>query len=345
MQTIIYGTGDYGKRLLRLFQNLGITPNSFCRTEVKDNETVENIPVVSVDNLIKTKKNLMIFIAIGDKFVRKNIKHRLRSLFLERAEIFECTELLGDDVNYTGGGMYCLLCGNAPEKFQTGGFQAAEQSKLFREHYIIGGGYRENFKCPVCGALDRERWQLYVLSNFTAIFKEPCRVLHFAPETHMEKFFIANPKLEYYTGDIVPGRAMHVTDILDIQYKDETFDYVVMNHVLEHIADIAKAMDEIRRVLKPSGKLIISFPICIDQPTMESPEIDTPEKRLEFYGQKDHVRLFGNDYIERLEEFGWRVKEFSPKDLCGKREIERYGFIEDDILMICEKRIEGVSDG
>ena len=53
---------------------------------------------------------------------------------------------------------------------------------VFLKHHIIGGGYRENSICPLCRNIDRNRWVLYVLREFTNIFIAPCAVLHFAPE-------------------------------------------------------------------------------------------------------------------------------------------------------------------
>ena len=131
---------------------------------------------------------------------------------------------------------------------------------------------------------------------------------------------------------------MHQTDILDIQYRDETFDYVIMNHVLEHIKDMDRAMSEVKRVMKPDGKLILSFPICTDMDTLELSGVLTPEERLERYGQEDHVRLFGRDYQQRISSFGLDVDFFIPKEHLTSDEIWRYGFIEDDVLMVCRKK-------
>ncbi len=87
--------------------------------------------------------------------------------------------------------------------------------------------------------------------------------------------------------------------------------------------------------MKPTGKLIISFPICTDQDTIEYPFVTTDEKRIEYYGQRDHVRLFGRDYLEKISGFGFNIEEYIPKECCSQKDIERYGFIEDDVLMIC----------
>jgi len=44
-------------------------------------------------------------------------------------------------------------------------------------------------------------------------------------------------------------------DIQAIPYEDQVFDGVIANHMLYHVPDRAKAMAEMRRVLKPSGTL------------------------------------------------------------------------------------------
>jgi len=51
-----------------------------------------------------------------------------------------------------------------------------------------------------------------------------------------------------------------VGDILQIDHKDNYFDTIVCSEVLEHVADRAKAMKELKRVLKNNGLLVISVP-------------------------------------------------------------------------------------
>lgn len=336
---VIYGAGDYGKRMLQLIRSLGGEVDLFCQTEVDEGAQVEGVPVVSFATLSKIKERMQIFIAIANKNVSRKIRLRLASVFFDRAEIRDCArwldkKYLKDDCPRGG---YCVLCGTPIEAFLAGGVVGVEGMALFRLHHIIGGGHRDAFQCPVCGGIDRERWQLWVLSKHTSIFREKCRVLHFAPEPHISEFIAANPDCEYYTGDIVPGRAMHQTDILDIQYKDNTFDYIIMNHVLEHIEDMDRAMSEVKRVMNPKGRLILSFPVCTDMDTLDLPGPLTPKERLENYGQEDHVRLFGRDYLQRICSFGFEVEVFTPREQLTADEVRRYGFIEDDVLMVCRK--------
>ena len=228
---------------------------------------------------------------------------------------------------------YCIVCDNPVHKF----IPLDYEIELFHIHHVIGGGLSPNCICPSCNAYDRERWIHYVLKNKLHLYEASGRVLHFAPERVLLKFMSQSKNIDYYTCDITPGRAMHIVDITDIQFRDNTFDYVICNHVLEHIPDEQKAISEVLRVLKPDGKWIFSFPICTDMQTYEDPTVVSEEDRLQKFGQEDHVRLYGYDYKERFEAHGLNLEFFSPQDELSAEEIEKYGFIPDDVIIVATK--------
>ena len=95
-------------------------------------------------------------------------------------------------------------------------------------------------------------------------------------------------------------------DITDIKFQNNTFDCILCSHVLEHILDDNKAIRELYRVLKPNGWAILQVPILREK-TFEDPNIQTPEERLKYFGQEDHVRIYGLDYKDRLENAGFKV--------------------------------------
>ena len=228
---------------------------------------------------------------------------------------------------------YCLLCHHFVDKFKPSGVK----EEIFEKHHIIGGGYRMNVVCPFCGCGDRERWLYYVATKYTNLSELKGKVLHFAPESSVREFIMSNINIDYYSCDITPWKAMHVADMTDIQFKDSTFDYVISNHVLEHIVDEEKAISEIKRVLKSDGKWILSFPICTDMDTYEDKSIITEQDRYKAYGQEDHVRLYGRDYKERLEKYGLKITIYSPENKLSEEDINKYGFIRDDVIIIAEK--------
>ena len=81
----------------------------------------------------------------------------------------------------------------------------------------------------------------------------------------------------------------------------------------------------------------MSFPICKDEKTFEDLSITTPESRLKFYGQEDHVRLYGCDYKKHFENYGLKLQIFHPNEECTKKEIEYYSFIPEDTLLLARK--------
>ncbi len=95
-------------------------------------------------------------------------------------------------------------------------------------------------------------------------------------------------------------------DITDIHLPDHSFDVIICNHVMEHIPDDTQAMSELYRVMKPGGWAILQTPISGDT-TFEDPTVQSPEERQRLFGQRDHVRIYGRDYEDRLRSVGFTV--------------------------------------
>jgi len=139
-------------------------------------------------------------------------------------------------------------------------------------------------------------------------------------ETKMQKLL----KKNYITADLISPRAMITMDITDIQYPDGYFNVVYCSHVLEHVPDDRKALREFYRVLNPEGWAILLVPMSGEK-TIEDPSITDPTERVRLFGQVDHVRMYGRDYIDRLLEAGFKVKIETVPELFSPEEIERMG--------------------
>lgn len=334
----IYGAGLYGKILSRYINKIfGGGVDYFVQTQEPPSVFIDEIPVISLKALADIKADKHIFIAMNNTRTIRQIEEEIydKCSADNIIQIYNCRNFINDNllarhITDTSGLRYCTACGNKVEEFLPFGIDG----EIFLRYHIIGGGYRKNGKCPYCGAIDRTRWLYYVLDKHTDISAISGRVLHFAPEGTIEAYIRKNAGIDYYSGDIVPGKAMHVIDITDIPYKDGLFDYVISSHILEHIEDEARAVSEIKRVLKKDGKWIFSFPICAEIETYEDREIDSPEKRLISYGQEDHVRLYGNDFVERFGKYGLKLEVYSPQDELNDEQIDKYGFIRDDIIIV-----------
>ena len=73
-------------------------------------------------------------------------------------------------------------------------------------------------------------------------------LLHIAPERNLQKVLKTSSQIKYINGDLNPLVADRKIDITDINFGDNYFDFIICNHVLEHIQDDRKAMSELFRV-------------------------------------------------------------------------------------------------
>jgi len=193
-----------------------------------------------------------------------------------------------------GNKVECPICGGKFRKFLPYGYTKATG--------------RDNALCPKCLSLERHRLMWLYLNDETDFFKKELKVLHIAPEQCFFKRFKALPNLDYTTGDLESPIADVHFDVQEIPFDDATFDVVICNHVLEHVDDDAKAKREMYRILKPNGFAILQVPMDTDNSTtMEDPTVTDPKERERLYRQKDHVRLYGLDYADRLSEAGFKV--------------------------------------
>jgi len=97
-------------------------------------------------------------------------------------------------------------------------------------------------------------------------------------------------------------------------------------------------MSELFRLLKPEGFAILQVPISKKaKETFEDFSITTPEGREKYFGQKDHVRIYGQDYKKRLESVGFKVDLYDIKNDLNIKEIKRLGLNQEKILYVCRK--------
>lgn len=335
---VIYGMGRYGKALYYFLKRNDIKIIGFLINKVGKDEAYEGNPVYNLKDFTCNYEELIVLLAVADINVRRYAKTSLILKGMEEKYIFDCTHFIEDNclekAQHESEEYYCLICGKRINKFLPTG----EDLEIFKRHRIIGGGKRELAVCPSCGSLDRNRWCMFVLMRYTEIMNKPCTVLHFAPEKGIGELIGTNKECTYYSADLLKNRAMLQIDLTDLIFGDSTFDYIIVNHVLEHISDERTAIRELKRVLKKDGVLIMSFPICEDQNTFEDISIVTKKDRKLNFGQEDHVRLYGKDYKERLESYGLLIEVKMPMWILTSSEIEKYGFIKNDIVLLCRKK-------
>jgi SAM-dependent methyltransferase len=197
---------------------------------------------------------------------------------------------------------------------------------------------RENVLAPGTLSLERHRLFWLYLKNETAFFSAPLRVLHFAPEQAFVKKFKKQKNLTYTTTDLNSPIADVKADICDLPFKDHSFDFIICNHVLEHIPNDTKAMQELYRVLAPSGTAIVQVPYDTKREiTFEDNTITDQSERTRIFGQYDHLRVYGMDYFKKLSSIGFEVNALDYTATLSIEDIERYRLCRGELLPICKK--------
>ncbi len=210
--------------------------------------------------------------------------------------------------------------------------------RKFLPYGYSGRAKRKNVLCPGSLSLERHRLLWLYLKNKTDFFTAKHNMLHIAPEQCFYKLFKAMPNLTYKTGDYNSPIADVHFDLHKAPFADNTFDVVFCNHVLEHVEDDLQCMRELYRIMKPGGWGIFQVPLdSTREKTYEDKTITTPEAREEHFWQKDHVRLFGLDYKDRLASAGFRVKVDDYVNQLSAEEVDRYRLPAGEMLYVCYK--------
>jgi len=213
--------------------------------------------------------------------------------------------------------------------------------KSFRKFLPYGyGNQRENALSPSTLSLERHRLMWLFLRDETSFFSsnKKQKVLHIAPEQCFLDLFRKQENLDYTTSDLESPIADVKADICNLPFDDNSFDIVFCNHVLEHIPDDTKAMQELHRVLKKNGMGIFQIPQDISRKkTFEDDTITDKKERTKIFGQYDHVRVYGRDYFDKLRAVGFKVDEIDYTKKITLEELEQFCLMKGEILPVCYK--------
>lgn len=258
------------------------------------------------------------------------IKERIRRLLGRRGHLllevyYFCRYLCGN----FGTAHLCPCCGSRLRRFLPD---------------PLASGTVTGFRCPRCDAHPRQRllW-LYLHNTCRQLFDEPLRLLHVAPEFCYQRRFRRMSGLRYVTGDLDAPIADCRFDLMQLPFAAKTFDVLLCNHVLEHVPDDARALRELFRVLKPGGWAILQVPV--DQKlaeTFEDHSICAPVERARYFGQHDHVRMYGADYPQRLREAGFEVQACDYASRFASHELNYYGLVPTETIYHCSKPGNGL---
>lgn len=196
----------------------------------------------------------------------------------------------------------------------------------------------ERDQCPRCGALMRHRALLLLLRDrFGVDDWDGVRVIHIGPSKTVSVWLAGHERLDYVTVDIDSPWAAVRADACDLPFEDESFDFALCVHTLEHIPDDRQALREIHRVLRPGGQAVLQVPPSDLAETREDPSISDPLERERLFGQYDHVRLCGADYPERIAEAGFDVDRLDYAATLDEEKRRRHGLRPGEPFDLCVK--------
>jgi len=192
-------------------------------------------------------------------------------------------------------------------------------SSILDKYYLIGAGLRKTV-CPYCYSNDRSRLIYSYLKSFDFTNKN---ILHVAPENEISILFDKANLYERICNFSEPydsySNNLKNVDLCDMScYDDNTFDFIICNHVLEHVIDDNLALLELHRVLKKNGILIMQVPLAIGlENTLYKNEciLDDPS----------HKRLYGDNYQTYIEKYGFISEKVYLADKlknCGLNPLE-----------------------
>ena len=232
-----------------------------------------------------------------------------------------------------GNRYQCNLCNLTSNAFMPDGFQFPILELLD----VVGGGYREESVCPNCGSKDRERLIKAYFEKYPNWLNQQ-DLLHFAPEQNLKPFLRNTALASYKNADLISFHADEEMDATNISLANASVTRIICNHVLEHIPDDIAAMKEFYRVLKSDGIALLQVPLARNlKSTIESTAITYAEERETYFGQKDHVRIYADDYFERLKSVGFHIQRVKPSEFLSQEEISKLSLNNDEELFFANK--------
>ena len=225
-------------------------------------------------------------------------------------------------LGYLGRGRECPICGARRRRFLPYGYVTS----------------REDALCPHCLSLERHRMIWLWLERHSDLFATHPRLLHIAPEVSLMRHFKRHYKGHsdnYITADLESPLADMHFDVQHIPMETRSIDVVICNHLLEHVEDDAKALQELYRILKPGGWGIMLVPEDRSRATtFEDDTITDPAERTRLFGQYDHRRVYGRDYDDRLRRAGFEVERIAATGLVTAAEHRLYAIGGDDLVIV-----------
>ena len=236
---------------------------------------------------------------------------------------------------------YCPVCRKKVRRFQCLSEQYFEQWMKYRYLHSIFNFETLNvtgYSCPLCGASDRDRLYAIYLAGY--LENKKIRFLEIAPAKPLARYIRSFPGVKYRSADLHMPEADDKVDITDMAiYPDESFDFILCSHILEHIEDDSQALRELYRVMSRKGKGILMSPVNLGlEADYEIKGPLTEPERWHHYGQGDHVRTYSkNGFMGKIRNVGFLIEEVTAANY-SQQVFDRCGIHEGSVLYAVSKK-------
>jgi len=182
----------------------------------------------------------------------------------------------------------------------------------------------KNSKCPICDSRSRHRGlhilipNLFENKNHDLLFFAPEKILIETLNNNLKQLNIKTT--DYYSNDVdFPNE-----DIQNLSFPDKSFNYILCNHVIEHVPNDNLAFKEISRILKNNGKAIITIPGDYHlNKTKEFKQTDS----------NGHFRHYGKDVVKKMELHFKKVESIDMNSVVKPE----FKVRKNDFVFICYK--------
>ncbi|MEQ9507126.1 MAG: class I SAM-dependent methyltransferase [Hyphomonas sp.] len=192
---------------------------------------------------------------------------------------------------------------------------------------------RPHAYCAKCGSLERGRL-VWMVASRLGLLRPGVNFLNLAPEPFMLSYGRRIIGESLVAGDFSPqnfnasaGPIIRVDLCEDrLPFDDNSLDVIMHNHVLEHVCcSVPQVIQKLNRLLKPGGYHLISIPLFPGRKSEEDLSEISPDEKKRRFGQNDHVRLFGDDFMEFFRAGGIATGLLDLQGLFFPHELETWG--------------------
>lgn len=241
----------------------------------------------------------------------------------------------------------CPCCGNKVRYYPLPDYYQKKNNDYKVLEHVAETLNKEEYLCPCCMASDRDRMIVAFLKDLKLNSNcEGEKLLQFAPANSIENWIEKNCySLIYHSTDLYMEGVTFISDIQNMSnVPEEHYDYIICSHVLEHVQDDIKAMNELYRILKKDGICIFLVPVVLDVDDIDEEWGLTEEENWKRFGQGDHCRRYSKKgLIERLEDVGFCVNCLG-KSYFGEDEFKQAGLSDTSTLYVLTKSEEKIED-